>query len=616
MNELGLKVGIEIHQQIATSKLFCNCLSELSDFAPIAIQLRKLRPTQSEMGDVDIAALAEAEKENLFFYHSLETTCLVESDEEPPHEPNKYAIETCLLICNIFKAEIVNEINFMRKIVIDGSNTAGFQRTALVGLNGEVETSKRKIKLSTICIEEDAARKLEGEKGKIVYCLDRLGIPLIEIATEPEINSPDEAKEVAERIGSILRITGRMKRGLGTIRQDLNISIKDGNRVEIKGVQDLSLIPIVIDEEVKRQKMLIEVRNELRKRKITEVSSDIYELTEVYKDTKCNIIRKSIEKGEKIFGIKLCNFKGLLKNKLGVEFAQIARVMGLDGIFHSDELPAYGITELELKKSIELVGCKENDAILIIAASSELANKILKRILDRANEAIKIVPREVRRALENGKSEYMRPMPGSARMYPETDIPPILVTDEQIEKIKELIPEMPDEKIKRFVKEYKISSEEAKQLINTDNYELFEGLTKKYGNASIIARTLLNTIPELEKEGIERDKINEKLLDKVFNYLSLKKFAKEGIPILLAYIIRNNVEIEEAIDKLGLVSLSIEEIEKIIESIVIEKKEFIIEKKIGALSAIMGIAMERLRGKADGKEINKILRKKIEELVK
>ncbi|HDS59720.1 MAG TPA: Glu-tRNA(Gln) amidotransferase subunit GatE, partial [Thermoplasmatales archaeon] len=259
---LGFKAGLEIHQQLDTHKLFCACPSVITENVDYTFE-RELRPTGSELGEVDRAALAEARRQRRFVYRaSRAATCLVEADEEPPHAANAEGLEVCLTVATLLGSRVVDEIQFMRKIVIDGSATSGFQRTALVALGGKVDS----IGIQTICLEEDAARLLEEREGTVYYGLDRLGIPLIEIVTAPDITSPQEAEEVALRIGRLLRATKKVKRGLGTIRQDLNVSISAGNRVEIKGVQDLRSIPSILEKEVERQLELAAVAEELQNR--------------------------------------------------------------------------------------------------------------------------------------------------------------------------------------------------------------------------------------------------------------------------------------------------------------------------------------------------------------
>lgn len=251
--KLGFKCGLEIHQQLEGKKLFCNCLTLNSDAEADVKFERRLRAVAGETGKIDIAAKHEMEKGKKIIYEADSAdTCLVECDEEPPHELNMEALETTLKVALLFNAKIVDEIQVMRKTVVDGSNVSGFQRTALVAQDGFIETSNGKVGIPIICLEEEAAQKLEDGNNFVRYRLDRLGIPLIEIATNAGIKSPEHAKEVAAYIGMVLRSVG-VKRGLGTIRQDVNVSIKDGARTEIKGFQDLRSIPKVIEYEINRQ---------------------------------------------------------------------------------------------------------------------------------------------------------------------------------------------------------------------------------------------------------------------------------------------------------------------------------------------------------------------------
>ncbi|MBS7613731.1 Glu-tRNA(Gln) amidotransferase subunit GatE [Candidatus Bathyarchaeota archaeon] len=256
---LKVKVGLELHQQLATTyKLFCGCQISLSSAEPEYKFIRRLRPTQSELGEVDPAALFEFKKGRYIVYEVDDSSsCLVEMDEEPPHPINGEAVEVALTVALLLNASPVDEVHVMRKIVIDGSNTAGFQRTALIATGGYIDVENKRIPIQSICVEEDAARLIKQEGEAIYYRLDRLGIPLIEIATAPIIESPREALTVASSIGRILRTTGRVRRGLGSIRQDVNISTEGGGLIEVKGVQRLDLIEKVVEYEIMRQKNLL-----------------------------------------------------------------------------------------------------------------------------------------------------------------------------------------------------------------------------------------------------------------------------------------------------------------------------------------------------------------------
>jgi glutamyl-tRNA(Gln) amidotransferase subunit E len=233
---IGLKCGLEVHQQLDTGKLYCRCPSLLREGKPDFVFRRRLRASASEMGEIDRAAAEQSGRGMLFEYNSFkDCCCLVEADEEPPKPTDPQALETVLKISLMCNASVFDELFAMRKIVVDGSNTTGFQRTMLVAENGSLDLGKKKIGIQTIVLEEDACRPVEKTADKVVYSLDRQGIPLIEIATAPEIRSPEEALECALKLGELLRRTCKAKRGLGTIRQDINISIEGGARVEIKG---------------------------------------------------------------------------------------------------------------------------------------------------------------------------------------------------------------------------------------------------------------------------------------------------------------------------------------------------------------------------------------------
>ncbi len=605
---IGFKAGLEIHQQIDTHKLFCSCPSELSEKIEGKFS-RRLKATKSEIGLMDKAAIEEEKRGRKFVYYIPPSSCLVEADEEPPHEVNQDTIDFAIMVASMFGAKVFDEIHFMRKIVIDGSNTTGFQRTALIAMNGKLDD----VNIETICIEEDAARKIEENEKEVKYSLDRLGIPLIEIATSPAISSPLKAREIAQKIGLILRATKKVKRGIGTIRQDLNVSIEGGARVEIKGVQELNDIPKILENEVKRQIELIEASKRLKN---LSFDFEIKDVKKIFERTSSKFIKKAIENGV-VMAIKLPNFRGILsgilykEHRLGKELAMHAKMNG-GGIIHSDELPNYGISEEEVIKIREELNCGENDAFVISAGNAKIVEKCLRAVFERAKKAGDGVLKEVRKALPDGTSEYMRPLPGAERMYPETDARPIKISKEGIEKIKRMLPEMPDKKIERISSCYKLTEEEASQLDMLEKDEIFEEIAEKFGHEKIVSRILLNIVPQIEKEGYE---VGGRMIEIVLKGLDEKKYAKEGVEKLLAYLARNkNAALEDAIKACGLAYLSEEEVREFVKNVIDERIEFIKEKGENAIQPIMGILMAHLRGKADGATINRILKEELEKL--
>lgn len=417
--EVGLKVGLEIHCQLDTAnKLFCKCPTRLSDKPPTLTFIRRLRPTQSELGQVDPAAMFEFQKGRAVLYETdAETSCLVEMDEEPPHDLNWEAVDVGLAISMMLNSKPVDEIHLMRKIVIDGSNTTGFQRTCVVALGGSLKVEGREIPIQHVSLEEDAARKTAESGMTVNYRIDRLGIPLVEIATAPVIRSPSETEKVAYAIGRILKATKKVKRGLGTIRQDLNISMERGALIEIKGVQKLDILARVVEHEMSRQLTLLRIRDELRSRGLREdeLKEEFVDVSNVFQETSCGVIKSSLLKGGRVLAAVLPRFRGLLGTelepnlRLGTEMAHRAMFWGrVGGIFHTDELPGYGIALQEVEALFHKVGAKDKDAAVFVADCPANAEDALKAVVERAREALKGVPEETRGPNPDGTTRYMR----------------------------------------------------------------------------------------------------------------------------------------------------------------------------------------------------------------
>ncbi|MEM3597205.1 MAG: Glu-tRNA(Gln) amidotransferase subunit GatE [Candidatus Bathyarchaeia archaeon] len=625
-SKVGLKVGLEIHQQLDTkAKLFCQCKTELFKGEPEITFIRRLRPTQSELGQIDPAAYFEFQKGVKILYEAnRETSCLVEMDEEPPHPLNTEAVEIALTVALMLKAKPVDEIHVMRKTVIDGSNTTGFQRTCVIALKGEIAIGGKTVPIEHISLEEDAARKMGEEENTIRYRIDRLGIPLIEIATAPVINTSKEAGEVALAIGRILRATGKVKRGLGTIRQDLNISIAEGALTEIKGVQELELLPLVVEYEVQRQLNLIEISRELQKRgaKPEAIKEEFFDVTKVFEKTKCKVIRKALDKKHQVLAVKLPKFNGLLKRellpnfRLGTEMADRARFWGrVGGIFHTDEMPAYGITQEEIENLKNAVKANPEDAIVFVADTPENVKDALKAVVERAKEAIKGVPEETRAANPDGTTRYMRPRPGAARMYPETDIPPTQITKEMLEKIRATLPELPEQKFERLMKQYRLNQKLAKQIMDSEYGELFETIVKESNvSPTTVAVFLTETLKALKRDGVETEKVPESKIREIFRLVGAGKLTKEAINEIYVWLSKNEEKtVEEAINTLGFKTLSETELTALVEKAITENEKLVKEKGQESFGALMGILMQNLRGKVDAAQLSKILREKLKE---
>ena len=623
INNVGVKVGLEIHQQLATNKkLFCNCVPTDTEEYSLKFQ-RKLRAAKSELGEYDPAVLFEKSKsKSISYYANPESSCLVEQDEEPPHELDDDAKRIALIIASALKSGIFSEIYPMRKTVVDGSNTTGFQRTMLISQGGNYEVEGITIGIQSICLEEDAAKNL-GDEGTIrKFGLERLGIPLVEIATDPLEVEPQHIKKIALALGRILRSTKKVKRGLGSIRQDVNVSIKEGGVViEVKGVQQLDQLEKVVEYEAKRQQGLLEISKELQKRDwIHDKEKDQKDITELFSKCKSKIIQNAIKKEHKIFGISFRKMGGMFGFspyegiRLGKEIAELVRFFGIGGVFHSDELPNYGVEKIDIENLKEFLKINKEDAFLILAATDEKIHIVIEQIISRI-EFIKNngIPIDTRLATVNGETKFLRPRPGAARMYPETDIPPIIVSKKELESAKESIPKSWDESILELQTKYKINLQLAEQIFDSKYIELFENIIGKIKtNPTFVASILCSTITNLERKGLDSDLLKNEDIFKLFELLEKGKIAKESIEMIFENIMsKKSRNVEEAMKNASIESISEKDLEKIIKDIVDKNQEIVKNQKERAMGPLMGITMKELRGKASGEIINNLLLKTI-----
>jgi len=609
-HELVLKCGIEIHQQLEGKKLFCNCPTKLRDDKPHFTIRRKLRAVDGEGGEVDIAAKQEQARDKTFIYEGYDdSTCLVEADEEPPHPLNPEALYTSLQFSKLVNASVSPIIQVMRKTVVDGSNTSGFQRTALVARDGSIKTSEGDVSITNISIEEDAAKIVSETMNEKIYRLDRLGIPLIEIGTGPDIKSPQQCQEAAKKIGYLLRSLPGVKRGLGTIRQDVNVSIPGGARIEIKGAQDLRQLPLLVELEAKRQMELLKIKEELKSVKL--IPLKIIDVSSCFKDCTSKIVQKTLQSGGKALGMKLNGFAGYLGRelqpnyRLGTEFSGRAKIKaGVGGIFHSDELPNYGITEKEvelIRKELSTgnkVSPENKDAFVLVVDTETKATRALEAVYERTQEVFIGIPKEVRSPKDDGTTAFMRPMPGAARMYPETDVPLIRP---DLSHIK--LPELLEQKIIRYQQKLGLSKDLAEFIAKSDQVILFEELVSKYPQikAAFIAETLTSTPLEIKRKySLDSDALKDDDFRKLFQYLDENKIHKDIVLDVLIDMCKGTFDISRY------QTLGTEEIHQILKKIV--------DQNGGVqFSVLMGLAMKELGGKASGKFISEQLQKMLKE---
>ena len=624
IDKIGLKVGLEIHQQLSTNKkLFCNCSPKESDEFTAKFS-RKLRASKSELGEYDPAAIFENIKsKKMIYYTNPNSSCLVEQDEEPPHDLDSDAKNIALLIASSLKSNIFSEIYPMRKMVIDGSNTSGFQRTMIISQGGYLEVDGQKIGVQSICLEEDAAKLLADRETERDYSLDRLGIPLVEIALEPVSASPSQMKKIALTMGRLLRATKKVTRGIGSIRQDVNVSVNGSGIVEVKGVQQLDQLEKVIEYEAKRQHGLLLISEKLKKLKLEKISrqEDVFDVTELMKNCKSEIIQKSLKDKSCIKVIKIKNFSGMFSYspyeaiRLGKEIGQLVRFFGIGGVFHSDELPNYGIDDSDIKKLKKLLDNSENDSFIIIAGENSKIDFAINSIINRIEQAKLGVPAETRLATQTGETVYLRPRPGASRMYPETDIPPIIVTDNEINFAKKNIPKSWDESLLVLQKKYELKPQLAEQIFDSEYLELFEKIcTDKNSSPNFVASILCSTITNLERRDLDVSLLKSEEIIKSFEFLNQGKITKESIEIIFEQIMSGKTQsVDEAIQKTSMISLSEDELEEICNTVINDNSAIIDAQGLRAIGPLMGTVMKSTRGKASGEKVNLLLQKMIKE---
>jgi glutamyl-tRNA(Gln) amidotransferase subunit E len=628
---INLKVGFEIHQQLFTkNKLFCNCHCEETEKYGFTF-VRKLRPTQSELGIYDPAALFEFMKMRTIKYHAAAgSSCLVEADEEPPHEVNKEAIEIALIFSLALQSKIIDEVHVMRKIVIDGSNTSGFQRTMLIASGGYLNINNKKVGVQSICLEEDAAKLISDDGTIKEYGLDRLGVPLVEIALEPVMGKPEEIAEIALTLGRLLRASKRVTRGLGSIRQDINISVDNGAIVEVKGVQRLDQLVKVIEYEMLRQHGLILIAQKIKRNRKPEeivIGDRIEDITNILIKSHSDIVKRSLtdKKGGIFKAIRVKGFNGIIgfepypDIRIGKHLGELVKFYGLGGVFHSDELPNYGITEEEVeavRKKLDIV--IGMDAFVIIGGPKDKVEFAVKAIIERLKMTLIGVPAETRAATLEGKTSFSRPRPGAARMYPETDIPPISIDKSLLNSLSDKIPKSWDDNIKILAEKYSLNKKIAEQIFDSNYFTIFEKIVASVKiEPTFVASKLTEDLVNLERQGLDVMLLTEDILMDVFKKLDARIIAKESIVLIFEKILRKEVKtVDEAITALGITSITDQELDMAIDRILEQNISIVRQKGTESSGMLMGRIMAIFRGKVDGQKINSALRERLEQKIK
>ena len=609
----GLLVGLEVHQQLDTGrKLFCACEPVESDDGAVEFT-RRLRAAASETGTYDRAAVFEGARAQEFTYRASPTSsCALERDEMPPRGLDPDAKAIALTVAAALGSTQFAELLPMRKMVIDGSNTSGFQRTMLVSAGGAIEVAGMRVGVQSICLEEDAARKLEGERKKGTYSLDRLGVPLVEIALAPVATDGAGARAVALALGRLLRSTHRVRRGLGSIRQDVNVSLDDGAVVEVKGVQQLDQLERVVTYEAQRHAALAELAARPEIRDMAEIGKDdTFDVTRILAQSTSEILKKALARGESVVCIRARGLAGMISLepregfRLGRELAGAVKPLGARGVFHSDELPAHDISAEEVGEIRKLLGLCEGDAFVMVAVAPTVTEHAARALRERLNAARHGAPAETRMATPDGKTVYLRPRPGAARMYPETDVPPIRISRDELDAARASVPQPWEDALAELQKRHSLNAQLAEQLMDSERLGIFERIVSYPSiEANFAASALVSTITALRRRGLDSP-LPDGEVDAAFAMLSRGEVAKESIEMIFEEIMSGRAS--TAAECATAHTIGDSELDEILGEIIAENADAIAEQRERARGLLMGRAMERLRGRVAGERVSSAL---------
>ncbi|MFA8342855.1 MAG: Glu-tRNA(Gln) amidotransferase subunit GatE [Rhodothermaceae bacterium] len=619
---VGFMSGLEIHQQLFTEKkLFCRCPAGMYSTKYDAEILRHMRPTLSELGEYDGTALMEFKtKKNILYRINRKTVCTYEMDDTPPFLINDQALDIAIEIGLLLDCKIVNEMHIIRKQYLDGSIPTGFQRTAIFAVDGKIPYKDREIEIIQLSIEEDSCREISDVGHNRIYNTDRLGMPLIETVTGPDMKTPQEVADVASICAKLSRSTGKVRRGIGAAREDVNVSVKGGTRVEIKGVPQITQIPILTYNEAMRQWNLLRLREELKKRGITEQTfeANTHDITRVVKKTHYQPISQAVSSGLVVKSVVLKGFKKLLNwrtqtdtffsREISDRVRVIACLTSLPNIVHSDS-KGDSLSSAEWKKIKKYVDAGENDTVVLVWGNEADTTMAANEIEIRAKEATIGVPSETRQALHDGTNGFERILPGPSRMYPDTDLPPEELTRERVTNINSDIPEkfwVNEE----WYKELRIPIDTIEPLSISRFAKTFKTAVTDYKiNPVFAAVALTQFIKRLKKQGFDTEKLSADKMLELFKALSEQKTVKDSVYYLMQKIILNpNLEIKHlpppATD---------EELKAVLSQAEMEVTKISLIENTNKSKLVTGKVMNQLRSRIDGNDVSKLIKENVAE---
>jgi len=550
--KLKLRCGVEIHQQLLTEKkLFCRCPAGKYTDVVDAKVLRHMRPTLSELGEYDGTALMEFKtKKNIVYLLDRSSVCTYEMDDTPPFQVNREALDIAIEICMNLECKIVGEIHVIRKQYLDGSIPTGFQRTAIIGVDGKVKVGDKEIGIIQVSVEEDSCREVSDKGHNIVFRTDRLSMPLVEVVTEPQMYTPEEAATVVKALGRIMRSTKRVRRGAGASRQDVNVSVEGGTRIEIKGVPSISIIPALVGNEGLRQRSLLDIKDKLALDGISKEKLDprIFDTSHIFDNTKSPIIKRSLEKGHQIKAIRLKGMRSAMNSSVGANRNLIDEISGrIRVIACIDEEPIiisygnhtnHGISGDEWRGVRRRCRSRAGDSVLLLRGPEEDMEMAMQEVIDRTMELFDGIPSETRQVLDTHETDFERILPGPDRMYPDTDSPPIAISTQWLYNVEDKMRE-PIWDIDSRLREMGLPEDIVDLLGISDLLPTFDKAVGRGVKPMVAGELLTRVWRGLGRKGLNLENVSQDVLDRMFEDVAKGNLISEALPTLLEDAVNN-----------------------------------------------------------------------------
>jgi len=613
-----LKSGLEIHHQILTSKkLFCRCPAGAYSQRHDAEVLRHMRPTLSELGEYDGTALMEFKtRKEIIYLLDRNSVCTYEMDDTPPFPINQEAVDIAIEISLLLNCKIVGEVHVARKQYLDGSIPAGFQRTAIIGVDGWIPYRDRRIQIIQLGLEEDACREVSDIGHTVTFRTDRLSMPLIEVVTGPDMRTPEEVAEVGRIIGDLLRSTGKVRRGLGSVRQDVNVSIAGGRRVEIKGVPRIPLFPALVRNEAFRQYNLLKIRDFLHEKfaERSDFHGEIFDLSLAARRIRHRLIKKAMEKGACLKGVALRGVNGLLtmttqpgltfSHELSERIRVIACLDQLPNLLHTEDRSVAGLEPADLALMAKAMRLDPRDTGVLIWGPPADVQTAAQEIILRVEEAFDGVPHETRQARSEGCTDFERILPGPDRMYPDTDSPPCPIDPARVERIREILPQ-PPWVLQEQYESLGLAPDPARRLITHPRRATFDrALAATDASPRLAAWAFLELSRHLQRRGIRMEAVGEEQWIAVLRLAADHRLFRESLPLVLAYLADNPEEDpEDFLAAQNLAPLPPDRLDAEIRALIQRHSGLKVRRPENRPHVLMGLVMEQFLGRASGQAL-------------